>query len=87
MLVLLSTKCGETAIEDLMPLAFRIIRFKMLAHRRKARRRGEYTSTDLEGPDAQVIASDEPTPEDQARHGAKEWSGLIPLQPDLVFRG
>lgn len=34
--------------EDLVPLAFQILRFKLAAHRRKAARRGEYDAVDVE---------------------------------------
>jgi RNA polymerase sigma-70 factor (ECF subfamily) len=43
--------------EDLVPLSFQILRFKMIAMRRKAARRGEYTQVSLDdlplaGPDS-----------------------------------
>lgn len=48
-LVLLHTKYGHLdAAEDLVPLAFQILRFKLAAHRRKAARRGEYDAVDVE---------------------------------------
>lgn len=48
-LILLTTKyAAVTAIEDLMPLSFQIVRLKLMAHRRKARRRGEDQQPDLE---------------------------------------
>ena len=34
--------------EDLLPLAFQILRFKLAAHRRKAARRGEYDAVDVD---------------------------------------
>lgn len=46
-------------LEDLVPLAFQILRFKLAAHRRKAARRGEYDAVDVE---AFPPASDEPDP-------------------------
>lgn len=49
-------------IEDLLPLSFEIVRFKMMSWRRKAARRGEYTQvsvTDIPLPDL------EPNPADQ----------------------
>lgn len=59
-LVLLHTKYGHLdAAEDLVPLAFQILRFKLAAHRRKAARRGEYDAVDL---DAFPPASDAPDP-------------------------
>src|SRR6202034_2319496 len=43
-LVLLHEKYGDLdRLEDLLPLSLRIVRFKMQAHRRKARRHGEFT--------------------------------------------
>ncbi|MFY9726919.1 MAG: RNA polymerase sigma factor [Bryobacteraceae bacterium] len=50
------------SIEDLLPLSFEIVRFKMMSWRRKAARRGEYTQvsvTDIPLPDL------EPNPADQ----------------------
>ena len=49
-------------VEDLLPLSFEIVRFKMMSWRRKAARRGEYTQvsvTDIPLPDL------EPNPADQ----------------------
>ena len=43
-LILLHEKYGRLErLEDLLPLALQIVRFKMMALRRKAQRRGEYT--------------------------------------------
>jgi RNA polymerase sigma-70 factor (ECF subfamily) len=43
-LILLHEKYGDLdRLEDLLPLSLKIVRFKMLAHRRKARRHGEFT--------------------------------------------
>jgi RNA polymerase sigma-70 factor, ECF subfamily len=48
-LILLHEKYGHLdRLEDLLPLALKIIRFKMLAYRRKARRHGEYTQTSVD---------------------------------------
>jgi RNA polymerase sigma-70 factor (ECF subfamily) len=48
-LVLLHTKYGHLErAEDLVPLAFQILRFKLAAARRKAARRGEYDAVDVE---------------------------------------
>lgn len=48
-LMLLHEKYGHLdRIEDLLPLAFQIVRFKLAAHRRKAARRGEYDAVDVE---------------------------------------
>lgn len=59
-LVLLHTKYGHLeAAEDLVPLAFQILRFKLVAHRRRAARRGEYDAVDV---DAFPPASDAPDP-------------------------
>jgi RNA polymerase sigma-70 factor (ECF subfamily) len=46
-------------LEDLLPLAFQILRFKLSAHRRKAARRGEYDAVDV---DVFPPASDAPDP-------------------------
>jgi RNA polymerase sigma-70 factor (ECF subfamily) len=47
-LVLLHEKYGHLdRPEDLLPLAFQILRFKLAAHRRKAARRGEYDAVDV----------------------------------------
>lgn len=49
-------------VEDLLPLSFEIVRFKMMSWRRKAARRGEYTQvsvTDIPLPDL------EPNPANQ----------------------
>lgn len=54
-LVVLHEKYAHvTRLEDLVPLALQIVRFKMLAARRKSVRRGEYTQVsinDLQVPD------------------------------------
>jgi RNA polymerase sigma-70 factor (ECF subfamily) len=43
-LILLHEKYGDlNRLEDLVPLSFQIVRFKMLAQRRKARRHGEFS--------------------------------------------
>lgn len=48
-LVLLHTKYGHLErAEELVPLAFQILRFKLAAHRRKAARRGEYDAVDVD---------------------------------------
>ncbi len=48
-LVLLHTKYGDLdRAEDLVPLAFQILRFKLAAHFRKAARRGEHDAVDVE---------------------------------------
>jgi RNA polymerase sigma-70 factor (ECF subfamily) len=46
-------------LEDLLPLAFQILRFKLSAHRRKAARRGEYDAVDV---DVFPPVSDAPDP-------------------------
>lgn len=48
-LVLIHEKYGHLErLEDLVPLAFQILRFKLAAHRRKAARRGEYDAVDVD---------------------------------------
>src|SRR5512133_2112327 len=49
----------DLAPEDLVLLAFQILRFKRAAHRRRAARRGEYDAVDL---DAFPPPSDAPDP-------------------------
>jgi RNA polymerase sigma-70 factor (ECF subfamily) len=59
-LVLIHGKYGHLdRMEDLVPLAFQILRFKLAAHRRKAARRGEFDAVDV---DAFPPASDAPDP-------------------------
>jgi RNA polymerase sigma-70 factor (ECF subfamily) len=59
-LVLIHEKYGQLdRMEDLVPLAFQILRFKLAAHRRKAFRRGEYDAVDM---DRFPPASDGPDP-------------------------
>jgi RNA polymerase sigma-70 factor (ECF subfamily) len=46
-------------LEDLLPLSLKIVRFKMLAYRRKAQRHGEYTQVsvdDIHAPDGHADA-------------------------------
>src|SRR5260370_16882624 len=48
-LMLLHEKYGRLErLEDLLPLSLQIVRFKLMAHRRKAQRRGEYTQVPLD---------------------------------------
>ena len=48
-LLLLTTKYREvTSLADLVPLSIKIIRFKILSHRRKTQRRGENTNVPME---------------------------------------
>jgi RNA polymerase sigma-70 factor (ECF subfamily) len=48
-LVLIHEKYGHLdRMEDLVPLAFQILRFKLAAHRRKAARRGEFDAVDVD---------------------------------------
>jgi RNA polymerase sigma-70 factor, ECF subfamily len=48
-LVLLHEKYSQvTRLEELVPLSFQILRFKMVSSRRKAARRGEYTQVSVE---------------------------------------
>lgn len=59
-LILLHEKYGELErLEDLLPLSLKIVRFKMLAHRRKARRHGEFTKVspdEIQMPDGRTDA-------------------------------
>ena len=48
-LILLHNKYGHLEkLEDLLPLSLQIVRFKMMALRRKAQRRGEYTQVPVD---------------------------------------
>jgi RNA polymerase sigma-70 factor (ECF subfamily) len=48
-LMLIHEKYGQLdRMEDLVPLAFKILRFKLAAHRRRAARRGEYDVVDVD---------------------------------------
>jgi RNA polymerase sigma-70 factor (ECF subfamily) len=48
-LILLHQKYGHLErLEDLLPLSLQIVRFKMMALRRKAQRRGEYTQVPVD---------------------------------------
>jgi len=48
-LILLHEKYGHLdRLEDLLPLSLKVVRFKMLAYRRKARRHGEYTQVSVD---------------------------------------
>jgi RNA polymerase sigma-70 factor (ECF subfamily) len=59
-LVLIHEKYGHLdRMEDLVPLAFQILRFKLAAHRRRAARRGEYDAVDV---DVFPPVSDAPDP-------------------------
>ncbi len=59
-LILLHEKYGDLdRLEDLLPLSLKIVRFKMLAHRRKARRHGEFTQVsadETQMPDGRIDA-------------------------------
>src|ERR1700686_584351 len=63
-LIVLHEKYGHLdRLEDLLPLSLEIVRFKLMAHRRKAQRHGEYTQVPVEeiqvaddGPDPQLAA-------------------------------
>jgi RNA polymerase sigma-70 factor, ECF subfamily len=49
-LLLLHEKYGHLdRLEDLLPLSLQIVRYKMMAYRRKAQRRGEYTKVPVDG--------------------------------------
>ena len=59
-LMLIHEKYGQLdRMEDLVPLAFQILRFKLAAHRRRAARRGEYDAVDV---DTFPPPSDAPNP-------------------------
>jgi RNA polymerase sigma-70 factor (ECF subfamily) len=61
-LVVLHEKYGHLErMEDLVPLSFQILRFKLAAARRKALRRGEHSAME-----ADLLASPDPDPEAQA---------------------
>ena len=63
-LLLLTQKYASVErLEDLVPLSFRIVRFKMTARWRKSVRRGETTAMPV---DELSIADDAPSPEDLA---------------------
>jgi RNA polymerase sigma-70 factor (ECF subfamily) len=48
-LILLHEKYGHLErLEDLLPLSLKVVRFKMMAFRRKAQRRGEYTQVPVD---------------------------------------
>ena len=59
-LILLHEKYGHLdRLEDLLPLSLKIVRFKMLAQRRKARRHGEFTQVspdEIQMPDGRIDA-------------------------------
>jgi RNA polymerase sigma-70 factor, ECF subfamily len=61
-LILLHEKYAHvTALEELVPLALQIARFKLMAQRRKSLRRGEYTQvsiTDIQLPDLDANPAD-----------------------------
>src|ERR1700685_1615023 len=61
-LILLHEKYGHLdRLEDLLPLSLKIIRFKMLAYRRKARRRGEYAQLSVDEIQIPDGSADAPT--------------------------
>src|ERR1700734_2847769 len=61
-LILLHEKYGHLdRLEDLLPLSLKIIRFKMLAYRRKARRRGEYAQLSVDEIQIPDGSTDAPT--------------------------
>jgi len=58
-LVLLHEKyLHVTRLEELLPLSFQIVRFKMVSLRRKAARRGEYTQVSVEDIQLPDLGSD-----------------------------
>lgn len=63
-MLLLHEKYGHLdRLEDLLPVAFRIVRFKMAAHLRKRARRGEAGAVDVT---EVALASPDPDPEEEA---------------------
>ena len=61
-LVLLHEKYSHvTGLDELLPLSFQIIRFKLVSLRRKAARRGEYTQVSVEDIQAQDPGADPAT--------------------------
>ena len=65
-LMLLHTKYPQVArLEELLPLSLRILRYKIVAARRKAFRRGEHLPT---GVDESDVAGADPTPEIEAEN-------------------
>jgi RNA polymerase sigma-70 factor (ECF subfamily) len=65
-LMLLHTKYPEVErIEELLPLSLRILRYKVIAARRKALRRGEHLSV---GVDESEVAGADPSPEMEAEN-------------------
>ncbi|HET8901561.1 MAG TPA: sigma-70 family RNA polymerase sigma factor [Holophagaceae bacterium] len=66
-LVVIHEKYGHLErMEDLVPLAFQILRFKLAAARRKAFRHGEHLESEVE-----LLASTEPDPETQAERSQR----------------
>ena len=58
-LVLLHEKYPQvTRLEELLPLSFQILRFKLISLRRKAARRGEYTQVSVEDIQLPDLTSD-----------------------------
>jgi len=58
-LVLLHEKYPQvTRLEELLPLSFQIVRFKLVSLRRKAARRGEYTQVSVEDVQLPDLGSD-----------------------------
>ena len=65
-LILLHEKYGHLdRLEDLLPLSLQIVRFKMMAYRRKLQRHGEYTQTPV---DELQMADGRADPLTQAEH-------------------
>jgi RNA polymerase sigma-70 factor (ECF subfamily) len=63
-IMVLEQKYGHVqALEELVPLSFQILRFKMTSERRKSVRRGENTAVPV---DDLPLASDDPDPAEQA---------------------
>ena len=74
-------------VEDLLPLSFQIVRFKILSARRKAARRGEYTQvsvTDVPLPDLDSSPLDHVERRQTMERLARAMSGLGQRCRDLM---
>ncbi len=67
MIVLHEKYSNVAALDDLVPLAFQVLRFKMLDLHRKALRRGEYNQKSVETLNLPDPADDPPTQLDRKR--------------------
>ena len=77
-LVLLHEKYSHvTRLEELLPLSFHIVRFKMVSLRRKAARRGEYTQVSVEDIQLPDLGSDPGAPLERAVTDYEEAGRLL----------